>query len=116
MPKLLRCVVLVLAGLLGTGCAASQKAQPSDDSATQLRVENRSGQLMTIYVLRESQRVRLGQVSGYSDAAFTIPGHLVRGLASLRFLADPLAGSRTPVSHEIIVEPGDTVELYIPPY
>ncbi len=110
--------LLLLAGpVMAAGCASSEGAQNgSEQPETRLRVENRSGQMMTIYALRSSQRVRLGQVSGYDEATFTLPDYLVRGLASLRFLADPLAGSRSPVSQEILVEPGDTVELLIPSY
>lgn len=115
---------LLLAGLLLlglaalAGCASAEEAQDGDGGtpATTLRVENRSGLMMTIYVLRSSQRVRLGQVSGYDEETFTLPDHLVRGLPSLRFLADPLAGSRSPVSQEILVEPGDAIELLIPNY
>jgi len=33
----------------------------------------------------------------------------------LRFLADPIGGSRTPISEEIVVRNGDVVQLMIPP-
>ena len=70
---------------------------------------------MVIYVLNGSQRVRLGLANGSSTRSFTIPKYLLIGAGPIRFLADPVGGSRTPVSEEISVQPGDTVTLTIPP-
>jgi hypothetical protein len=70
---------------------------------------------MTIYAIRSGQRVRLGTVTGNSTSRFTIPSNLIFGATTLRFLADPIGSSRTPVSDEISVQPGDEVELVIPP-
>lgn len=70
---------------------------------------------MTVYVIEGVTRLRLGIARGNATTPLTIPDHLVRGgAASLRFFADPIGGRGLPVSEEIIVEPGDTVELIIP--
>ena len=82
---------------------------------TRLRVENQAFLDMTIYVYRSSQRIRLGQASGNSTTRFTIPANLIFGSTPLRFQADPIGGSRTPLSQEITVSPGDEVMLTIPP-
>jgi len=37
------------------------------------------------------------------------------GLATLRFIADPIGATRPSVSEEITVAPGDTVMMTIPP-
>ena len=83
---------------------------------TYVKVENRSFTDMNIYVIRSAgQRIRLGMVSGASNATFQIPQGLLFGTTALRFLADPIGSSRTPVSDEIGIRPGDTVTLTIPP-
>lgn len=104
---------LLLSLLLLSACASSESAAEAPE--TRVEVDNRSDYIVTIYVIREdSERVRLGQVSPYDEDTFVIPRRLVRGLTSLRFLADPLAGNERPISEEILVEPGDTVGLTIP--
>ena len=45
---------------------------------------------------------------------FTIPSTLLSGLTPMRFIADPIGGSRASVSQEITVAPGDTVLMTIP--
>ena len=83
--------------------------------ATTLRVDNQSVADMTIYAIRGGQKVRLGLATGIRVSTFTIPSSLIFGSTPLRFLADPIGSSRTPVSDEITVSPGDVVSLTIPP-
>jgi hypothetical protein len=80
-----------------------------------LQVENRGFSDMVIYAVSGSQRIRLGLAHGNATRAFTIPPTLLRGAGPLRFLADPIGGNRSPISEEMIVEPGDIVTLVIPP-
>jgi hypothetical protein len=80
-----------------------------------LQVENRGFADMVIYAVSGGQRVRLGIATGNSFKSFTIPAALARGAGTLRFLADPIGGSRTPISEDIVVQPGDVVSLTIPP-
>jgi hypothetical protein len=83
---------------------------------TVLKVENQGFPDMNIFVLPESSnRVRLGTVTGTSNAYFTLPDYLIRGTRELRFQALPIATPRGPVSQSIMVTPGDTVVLVIPP-
>jgi hypothetical protein len=87
-----------------------QREQRADAS---VRVENRAFTDMTIYIVHQSQRVRLGTVSALTTTTFPIPRQFVSG-ASVRFVADPLGSSRAPVSEEISVSPGDEIVLVIP--
>jgi hypothetical protein len=80
-----------------------------------LQVENRGFADMVVYAVSGAQRVRLGIATGNSTKSFTIPRALIRGAAALRFLADPIGGSRSPISEDIVVQPGDIVSLTIPP-
>jgi hypothetical protein len=112
-----RCLAL---SLLLVGC---HSGPPSDDavpaptgpSAT-LQVENQGFLDMTVYVLEGASRQRLGVARGHATTQLAIPEHLVRGgSGTLRFYCDPIGGGGLPVSEEIVVAPGDTVELTIPP-
>lgn len=82
---------------------------------TRLKVENQAFLDMTIYVYRNSQRLRLGQASGNSTTRLTIPRSLIFGATPLRFQADPIGSNRASISQEITVSPGDEVTLTIPP-
>ena len=98
------------------GCARATPgtaAGPASAGAT-LIVDNQATFEMTIYALRGAQRVRLGQARALQSTTLSIPPDLVSGFA-LRFIADPIGSSRTPISQEITVWPGDTVEIRIPP-
>jgi hypothetical protein len=93
----------------------SADTSPQPESSAMLRVENQGFSDMVIYAVSGAQRVRLGLATGNSTQSFTIPNYLIRGAGPLRFLADPIGGSRTPVSEEMTVQPGDVVSLTIPP-
>ena len=90
--------------------AASAKRQP-----TTVVVDNQALLDMTIYVLNGGQRIRLGTATGLSTTRLTIPSSVVLGARTLRFIADPIGGNRSPVSEEINVEEGDEIGLRIPP-
>jgi hypothetical protein len=109
--------VAACAALL-SGCASTPSPEddgprPREESAM-LEVDNRAFQDMTVYVLDGGQRVRLGIAKGNGVTTLVIPRYLVQSGKSLQFLCDPIGGSRTPVSDEIMVEPGDHVTLLIP--
>jgi len=109
-------VLLVMALVAGVSACSNGQAAPVDPMApTYVEVQNRAFLDMTIYVVRSGQRVRLGQVSGNSTATFELPKTMVNPGLPIRFQADPIGSSRTPFSQEISVNPGDTVQLTIPP-
>ena len=87
----------------------------TQDRRATLRVENRSWNEVVVYAIRSTQRIRLGNVPGVSTRTFNIPESLVGGGTTLRFQADPIGSSQAPVSHEITVNAGDQVQLYVPP-
>ena len=92
------------------GAGASDQSYP-----TVVQVDNQGFLDMNIYAARSGQRVRLGTAAGNSKTNLTIPVGLVTGLTPLRFIADPIGGTRASVSMEITVAPSDTVVLTIPP-
>lgn len=106
--------VLAIVTLLGCARRTAESA-PGPSSAAMLQVENRGFSDMVIYAISGSQRIRLGLATGNSTRGFTIPPAILRGGGPLRFLADPIGGSRTPISEEMVVHPGDIVTLTVPP-
>lgn len=105
--------LIAATAVLIAACSARRPA--SDQPVTTLRVQNQGFLDMTIYLIAGSQRVRLGVAGGSSTTTMRIPSQYVFGASSLRFLADPIGGNRTPVSESITVVPGDVVTLIIPP-
>ena len=112
-------LALIAALAVSWACPKPSQTGEDDDLApraeTMVRVENQDFLDMNVYVVRSGQRIRLGNVSGLSTRVLPIPPSLVGGGAELRFLVDPVGSNRTPISHEIFVQPGDVVELLIPP-
>ncbi len=90
-------------------------APSSTQPATTLRVQNQAFSDMTIYLVRGAERVRLGTARGLATVFLTIPASALHGPTPLRFVANPIAGSRQPVSEEITVTAGDEITLMIPP-
>lgn len=117
--RLRRGLWLVAMGFLALAGACATKQNPDEPveptPPTRLRVENQAFLDMTIYVYRNSQRVRLGIANGNSTTRMTIPPNLIFGATPLRFQADPIGSNRASMSQEITVSPGDEVTLTIPP-
>jgi len=101
--------------ILIAACTPARTAPSPDQSKTSLKVDNRSFLDMTIYVMRGAERVRLGQATGAAVSTFVIPPDVIQSVTPLRFLADPIGGSRPELSEEINVTKGDQVVMEIPP-
>ena len=96
-------------------CKTLSQGTGNQDQPTVVEVQNQSFLDMTVYAERSSQRVRLGLATGNAKTRFVIPPGIVTGIATLRFIADPIGSNRASVSQEISVTPGDTVVMTIPP-
>lgn len=92
------------------GSGATDPNQPAV-----VQVDNQGFLDMAVYAARSTERLRLGTATGNSKTNLRIPASIVNGLTPLRFIADPIGGTRASVSEEITVAPGDTVVLTIPP-
>ncbi|HEX6576175.1 MAG TPA: hypothetical protein VF042_14505 [Gemmatimonadaceae bacterium] len=114
--RALRTAVLAVASLVIGACASSgTNAAAGQRSPAVIVVDNEGLLDMTIYVLRGSQRVRIGTATGLSRTRMTIPVSLTNGVTSLRFVADPIGGTRNSVSEEITISEGEELGLRIPP-
>ena len=115
MSGFIRSALIMGMAALAACAGRSRTAQPGSESPAILEVENRGFADMVIYAVTGSQRIRLGLATGNSTKSFPLPNSLVQGAGPIRFLADPIGGTRTPVSEEMLVQPGDVVTLTIPP-
>lgn len=114
MSSMTRRLALLLLVAPLAACTGRRSSRPADP-ATYVEVQNQSWLDQTVYVMRSSQRVRLGQVTGSSRARLRIPSGLLFGATPLRFVADPIGSNRQATSMEILVSPGEDVTLTIPP-
>lgn len=98
-------------------CARAARTPEQLDARTVLQVDNQAFADMNVFALPQGgTRIRLGTVTGKTTAYLTLPRSLVPGgMQPLRFIAAPIATRRGEVSEEILVTPGDTVVLLIPP-
>lgn len=116
MTRFVPAVLLSIGVAFAAGCAHSSQMPEEGPLRTVLKVENQGFPDMNVFVLPEaSGRVRLGTVTGTSNAYFVLPDYLLRGTRELRFQALPIATPGGPISQSITVTPGDTVVLTIPP-
>jgi hypothetical protein len=109
--------ILMIAVLLATAAACTQKGRDNGPRATEetsVRVENQSWLDITVYVVDNGSRTRLGLVNGSNSATFVIPSRVVGLGRSLTFLADPVGSSSVAQSFQIQVNPGDRVRLTLP--
>src|ERR687894_11630 len=117
MRALQRQLVLPLVLLVLVAACTTRRSgrPPAAVEPTYARITNQSWLDMNVYVLRSSQRIRLGTVGANQTTRFTLPANLIFGATPLRFLADPIGSNRTAQSFEIVVSPGDEITLTIPP-
>ncbi len=115
MVALRRMSIVTVCAILAACASGGRTGSDVEREATYVLVDNQAVLDMTIYALRGSQRIRLGTATGLSRTRFTLPRGIVFGATSLRFLADPIGSSRTPVSQEITVSEGEEIVLRIPP-
>jgi len=111
---------MLLAGLVAAcGGGAAPSGSPSPQAGTPrtvLQVENLTFSDLSIYVLRDNQRQRLGRSTANTTVNFTIPPAFVESPRSLRFITDPVGPRREAISRELYVAPGDTVFMRIGPF
>ena len=112
-----RGVLLAMATAAGLSACGGNQPDPGviPDAPTMVRVENQSGDDMTIYVVKSGQRLRLGTVNVGQTQTFKLAKPIVTGMTTLRFLADPIGGRRNSISEEISLHPGEEIVLRLGP-
>ena len=107
---------LIVAIMLATAsCGAMISGgtrEPAEESF--VVVENQSTLQVTVYVLRDSHRQRLGTAESLRSTRLRIPSSIIFGPTNLRFEISPLGSNANPISTEIMVSPGDEITLTVP--
>jgi hypothetical protein len=111
-------VLLAVATLaVAAGCGGGSARNPFDPSSTpgggdriRVEVQNLNFNDVTIWALRNSQRVRVGRVTGKTDQTFTIAWNVAQ---PIWFEIDVVSGRscRTP---QVPVDPDSSVWVVIP--
>jgi len=114
--------MMVMGALLASatvgGCASGTASQegyvfgaPAASERTALVVENNNWQDMTVYLLRDGMRHRLGSVPTLGRQRFRLTPAMISGAGTLRIVADPLGSNRAWVSEPFYVQMGDVVQF-----
>jgi hypothetical protein len=114
-----RRLILLLVLLLPVVTQCSGRApdtEPSfsaEEERVRVTVKNEGFYDATIYLLRSTERRRLGSVPGNTERTFTLQRHLVFGITDLRFLVDWIGRRGGSASETIAAQPGDHIQLVI---
>jgi hypothetical protein len=103
--------------LLAVACGRAPKTgdDPAPRAETAVQVQNQNYLDMNVYVVRGGQRVRLGTVTGLSTQIFMLRPDMIGPASDVQFEIHPIGGRRNTRSETISVQPGDVIELTIPP-
>ncbi|MEX2281351.1 MAG: hypothetical protein WEE89_02560 [Gemmatimonadota bacterium] len=78
---------------------------------TTMLVENNNWADMTVYILRDGVRTRLGAVPSMSRSTFVLSNAMLAGTGELRVMADPLGSPHKWTSQPILLNPGNQVRF-----
>ncbi|HEY2375353.1 MAG TPA: hypothetical protein VGH98_05210 [Gemmatimonadaceae bacterium] len=95
------------------GCHNGKPSEPVPvQPKTWLHVTNGEFLDAVVYVVVDrGQRVRLGVASSNRTTTFEIPPHLLFSPTSLSFVLDPIGAPARPSTGDVVIDPGDDVEL-----
>lgn len=98
---------------IGLGaCAPMTRSTQVEDRPTDrstMVVENNNWSDMTVYILRDGIRTRLGSVPSMGRSSFKLTSALVGGTGELRVLADPMGSAQKWMSQPLLIVPGSQV-------
>jgi hypothetical protein len=107
---------LLLSILVLSACAShhrtSQTTAANVNTPVDLEVENHNWSDIVIYLVRGTQRQRLGMVSALSSTVFTFPYHRLGTGGDARFSAHAIGGEGY-TSESVLVQPGQTLKWTI---
>ena len=75
-----------------------------------LQVTNHNFLDVTIYVLHNGQRTRVGTVTGSSSQVFYLPARLLGLGREMQLLGDPIGSTDFAVTETLIIQPGQYIE------
>jgi hypothetical protein len=109
-------IALAAAAVIAGGCASATgttQRQNADAAGerTMIRVNNHNWSDMTVYLVRNGARMRLGSVSSLDTRTFEIPMSLLASTGdAVRLMADPIGSTRVFTSPPLLIAPGQRAE------
>ena len=103
---------LMLAAIAG-GCRSKgpdASVQPDPDTPVPIEIESHFMGDVVIYLVRGSERQRLGMVTALSTAEFTVPWRRLMRSSNNRLLAYPIAGASAYASDPLLLKPGQGIK------
>jgi hypothetical protein len=110
--------LLALAAGCGASRSATTEAAPrqqgtdkanSSSSTVKVEIDNRNYSDMSIYLISDGLRVRVGSAPGLSKTTLSLPAASRRSNWRVRLLADPIGGSAAIRTPSLLVAPGQNV-------
>jgi hypothetical protein len=101
---LLPALALLLNGCGGKG--QKETTRPLPTGPTSLRVENNNWLDVTIYVVHDGQRSRLGAATAARTTDFAIQPAQLGQLGAIRLIADPVGSPKAIASPTVVVKAG----------
>jgi hypothetical protein len=106
--------ILSAAILSACSCAFGKRASDSGaaprSSEIPLQVVNNHWLDVTIYVIHDGQRTRLGVAGGSTQTRMLLPSRLLGGGGELRLYGDPIGSPELAITEVIVVQPGQSIE------
>jgi hypothetical protein len=116
MRILIRFTLVAAITLAASYCGRMSRSGPAEPGEpTIVVVDNQSTVQVTVYVLRDAHRQRLGVANALTATRLRIPDTIIFGPTSLRFEVHPLGSRHEPISESITVARGQEVRLLVPP-
>ena len=97
------------------GCFFGGKGKDSVDTPgpaadVPVQIVNHHWLDITIYVIHDGQRTRLGVAGGSAETRLELPSHLLGVGRDIRLYADPIGSLDDAITEVIVVQPGQFIE------
>lgn len=103
-------MVVLAAGACAHGTPPMQGADGQDDDKTVISITNNNWSDMTIYLVRDGLRRRLGTVPSQTTDTFSVPTYFIMASGQVQLMADPIGSRNTFTSMPIVITPGQRAE------
>jgi hypothetical protein len=108
-------ILLMLVSLSAGACVKRSVMQQDVNGTITVRIANNNQLDVTVYVVNQGMRMRIGTVTSASTARFELPLRQIGSSGEFRLLADPIGSTRTMTSEVVHVFPGQVVEWTLAP-
>ena len=92
----------------GKGKDSADTPEPTSDVPVQ--IVNHHWLDITIYVIHDGQRTRLGVAGGSAETRLELPSHLLGVGRDIQLYADPIGSLEDAITEIIVVQPGQYIE------